>query len=242
MKPFAVIQARTGSTRLPGKVLASLGRRTVLGYVIGRCRRSRGVGGVAVATSGDSSDDRVADLARSLDVAVVRGSGTDVLSRYLQTADELHLELLVRITADCPLIDRDVIDHVYECYARSPADYVYVEGYPNGLGAAELVRVAALRRAAAETVAGDSHYREHVVTFLTVHPEMFTLDVATAPAEYHRPELRLSVDEPADLEVVRRVVGHFGERLDFTSAEVIAFLDAHPEVARLNRHVRQKTA
>jgi spore coat polysaccharide biosynthesis protein SpsF len=242
MRPIAVIQARTGSTRLPDKVLAPLGRRQVLAYVIERCRQSHELDGVAVATTTSPADDIVAQLGRSMEAAVVRGSETDVLGRYLQAADELHVDVLVRITADCPLIDPAVIDRVCGRYAEAPADYVFFEGYPNGLGDAELVRVAALRRAAAATTFNDTSYREHVVTYLTAHPEAFTLAVGGAPSECRRPDLRLSVDEPADLELVRRVVDHFGERLDFTSAEIIAFLEAHPEIARLNRHVRQKTA
>jgi len=133
-----------------------------------------------------------------------------------------------------------VIDRVCIRYAESSVDYVYVDGYPNGLGAAEVVRVAALRRAAAETAPEETYYREHVATYLTAHPDRFALDIGTAPPGCHRPEIRLSVDEAPDLDVVRRVVDHFGERLDFTTAEIIAFLDAHPDIARLNRHVQQK--
>ena len=242
MKPTAVIQARTGSTRLPGKVLASLGRHTVLENVIERCRQSTRLARLAIATTVSPADDSVANLARALGIPVVRGSETDVLARYVQAADELRVEAIVRVTADCPLIDPTVIDQACDRYARSRSDYVCFDGYPNGVGDVEVVRVAALRRAAAETSTAETLYREHVTTYLKAHPEIFVLAIGEAPVPCYRPELRLSVDEPADLEVVRAVVVHFGERLDFTTAEVIAFLDAHPEIVALNRHVRQKTA
>jgi spore coat polysaccharide biosynthesis protein SpsF len=238
MRPIAVIQARTGSQRLPGKVLMPLGSRTVLDYVVMRCRQSRRLGEVVVATTVSASDDAVCAAAERLDVPFLRGPDSDVLARYLKAADEFDAEDIMRITADCPLIDPTVIDAVVDLDA---ADYAAYEGYPNGVGAAELVRVSALRRAAAETTPADQYYREHVTTYFVDHPEKFRVSIASAPAPCRRPELRLSIDEAADLDVVRHVCAHFGERLDFTTGEIIAFLDEHPEVAALNANVRQKT-
>lgn len=229
-----------GSTRFPGKVLAPLEGRTVLEYVVARCRLSKRLGGIAVATSRLPSDDPVVECCRALGIATCRGSEVDVLERYLGAAAELGAELTMRITADCPLIAPEVIDEVTSRYDRSGADYVYVNGYPLGLGAAELLKVSALRRAWAETRAQDTYYREHVMTYLNDHPERFTLDVGDAAPPFKRPDLRLTVDEPADLDVVRRVCGHFAPRMDFTIAEVIRYLDENSEVARHNRHVKQK--
>src|SRR5579859_4018910 len=199
---IAVIQARIGSSRLPGKVLAPLGGgRSVLEYAIARCRLSRRLAGVAVATSEDPADDAVARAGERQGVTVHRGSQSDVLARYVGAADRLAADPLVRLTADSPLLDPANIDEVLASYARAPADYVCVEGYPLGLGIAECISAAALRRAHAETTAEQTFYREHVTTYLIEHPASFALRITAPPPPLHRPELRLTIDQPPDLEV-----------------------------------------
>ena len=242
MRRVIVVQARTTSTRLPGKVLEDVAGRPMLAQQLRRLAGCRLADELVVATTVNATDDEVVAVARGEGARWFRGSERDVLERYVGAAREARADLVVRVTADCPLIDPTVIDQACDRYARSRSDYVCFDGYPNGLGDVEVVRVAALRRAAAETSTAETLYREHVTTYLKAHPEIFVLAIGEAPVPCYRPELRLSVDEPADLEVVRAVVVHFGARLDFTTAEVIAFLDAHPEIVALNRHVRQTTA
>jgi spore coat polysaccharide biosynthesis protein SpsF (cytidylyltransferase family) len=239
--PLAIIQARTGSTRLPGKVLMPLGERSVLERVIRRCQQSRQLAGAMVATSDLRGDDAVVRLAHDLGVSVFRGSESDVLDRYVGAATHAGADVVVRITADCPLIDPEVIDRVLARFAAERLDYCWAEGYPNGLGDVEAVRSEALARAAAATTPSETFYREHVTTYIREHPEVFALAVELAPEKERRPFFRLSVDEAADLEVVRRVSEFFHPRLDFRCTDIIAFLDAHPEIAAINRHVRQKT-
>src|SRR5512134_3241120 len=112
MRVLVVIQARTGSTRLPGKVLADLGGLPVLEWVVRACRAAQAADGVVVATTTEAADDAVADLAASLGVDVVRGSEGDVLARYVQAVDEHPCDAVVRITSDCPFTDPAVIDAV----------------------------------------------------------------------------------------------------------------------------------
>jgi spore coat polysaccharide biosynthesis protein SpsF (cytidylyltransferase family) len=236
-----VIQARLGSTRLPGKVLMPIGGSTVLGRVIERCRLARRAGEIVVATSDLASDDPLAEHARTLGVEVHRGSERDVLDRYIGAAERIGAGTVVRITADCPLLCPEVLDRVIELHDEALHDYSYIDGYPNGLGAAEALRVDALRRARAETKVTDEYWREHVMTYLTDHPDRFVLNVTPAPAGVERPEWRFSVDEQADLDVARAVWEVFAPRNDFSAAEIIAYCDRHPELPGANRHVKQKT-
>jgi spore coat polysaccharide biosynthesis protein SpsF (cytidylyltransferase family) len=240
MKIGIVVQARTGSSRLPGKVLKPvIGDRTVLHCVLERVLRSRSIHTVVVATTSLPSDDGIPSIADSLGIPVFRGSERDLLRRYIGAMDAFGLEVVVRVTADCPLIEPQVIDDVVELYLQSPCDYAYADGYPRGTGEVELITYSALVRED-RLVGSDAHHREHVTTFLLEHPTEFRLAIRRAPKQYVRPEFRLTVDEQLDLDVVQRVYQSFSPRTDFGLDEVIAFLDAHPEIASLNRHVKHK--
>jgi spore coat polysaccharide biosynthesis protein SpsF len=238
--PLAVIQARLGSTRLPRKVLAPLGSLTLLGLLVERCRRAQRLGGILIATTDRPGDDSIVAEAVRLGVPVIRGSEEDVLGRFLLVAEAYPVEIVVRLTADNPLVDPAAIDAVVELRDREDADLAWIEGYPVGLGDAEAVRVGALRRAAVEMGPSGRRYREHVTPYLIDHPERFRLAIGEAPAGLRRRELRLTVDEEPDLAVIRWVRHYFGPRVEFGTAEIIAALEAHPEVVARNAHVRQR--
>ena len=204
------------STRLPGKVLADLGGRPVLEWVVSRLRDSRELADVIVATSEDPGDDPVAEAAPA---RVVRGPLDDVLARYAIAARELHSEGLVRITADCPLIDPAVVDEVVAAWRAGGADYVanVIEPrtYPVGMDT-EVVSTEALLAADAE--ATEPYDREHVTPFVRSRPERFPqLAVTLDPP---RADLRLTLDTPEDLEHLRTVVAATGPRASL--AELIA--------------------
>jgi len=240
MKIGIVVQARTGSSRFPGKALKPvIGDRTVLHCVLERVLRSRLIHTVVVATTSLPRDDGILRITDSLGIPTFRGSEQDVLRRYIGAMDAFGLEVVVRVTADCPLIEPLVIDALVELYLQSPCDYAYIDGYPRGTGEAELITHSALVRED-RLVGSDAHHREHVVTFLLEHPTDFRLAIRRAPKQYVRPEFRLTVDEQLDLDVVQRVYENFAPRTDFSLDEIIAFLDAHPEIASLNRHVKHK--
>ena len=180
MRAVGIIQARCGSTRLPGKVLKPLAAQSVLFYVVRRCQLSRSLADLVVATTIEPADDVIEDYCRTLGVPVYRGSRDDVLLRYVEAGDWSHADPIVRITSDCPLIEPAVIDAVIEAYSRADADYAFIQGYPRGVGDAEVMSLAALRKALAETSPLDTGYREHVMTYLTDHPEKFRLCIAEA--------------------------------------------------------------
>ncbi len=242
-RTVVVAQARMSSTRLPGKVLMDLAGRPVIDHVVDRCRRAELADEVWVATTTDPSDDVLAEHLRELDVPFVRGSLDDVLSRYVLASERAEAHTVVRVTCDCPLIDPEVIDRVIEAFNEVPeVDYcsnVLVRTYPIGMDT-EVFSRAALERAAVAAVA--AHEREHVTPYIYQHPDGFRLRNVEAPPWANRPELRLTVDEMADLEMMRALVGC--ARRTSSLQDVMGVLDANPAIALMNatvdhRHVER---
>ena len=237
-----VVQARMGSSRLPGKVLMDLHGRPLLERQIERLRRSRTADAIVVATSTHARDDVIAELAERLGVGVFRGHEDDVLARYAGAAEAFQADVVVRITADCPLVDPEILDRCVERLLDDDGlDYVsntLQRTYPRGLDV-EVVRRAVLERTRHE--ATDPADREHVTRFVWRQPERFRLG-GVADGE-DRSALRWTVDTHDDLEVVRSVFDAlYPERPDFSYADALAHAAAHPDVHARNRHVPQKPA
>lgn len=204
---LCVVQARTGSTRLPGKVLQDLGGRPMLRFMLDRLRALDGVD-VVVATSTLSRDDVVAEVARAAQCRTVRGPERDVLGRYAIALDEAPAEHVVRLTADCPLMDATLVRQVLDVHLAADADYtsnVFPRTFPKGLDV-EVARAAALKAAADE--ARDQAEREHVMPFIYRRPERFRL-TTLRNAEWLGAE-RWTVDTADDLEFVRELVATMG--------------------------------
>ncbi|MBI5447031.1 MAG: glycosyltransferase family protein [Deltaproteobacteria bacterium] len=239
MKTGIVIQARTGSTRLPGKVLLPVGGRSVLELCAVRAARSKRAGLLVIATTDKASDDPIAREAERLGVPCVRGSEEDVLARYRLAALAHDLDVICRVTSDCPLIDPDVLDGVFDVFSGGSYDYVsnaLRRTFPRGLDA-EVFSRSALERTFAEAKAPEE--REHVTPYLYRNPGLFSLGSYEAPVDLSH--CRWTVDEAADLEFVRQVAARFGDRLVRAGyREIAALLDREPEVARINAHVAQK--
>ncbi len=197
-----VLQARFSSTRCPGKVLADVAGRPMLAYCVARLRAA-GAGDVLVATSVEPEDEAVAGAGAAAGAAVVRGPLDDVLGRFALAVRDWPGEAVIRATADNPAVDIEAVGRVLQHLAAG-ADYVVETGLPVG-GAVEGVRTDVLRRAAA--VAVDPYEREHVTPYVRRRPEEFVVALPFAPAPLRRPDVRLTVDTPADLAFVRRVFG-----------------------------------
>jgi len=238
MRVVAIAQARLGSTRLPGKVLARVGARTVLERVVDARRDAATLDDIAVAIPvGDS--ELVAEGSR-LGVRVVEGEELDVLSRYVHAARVLNADAIVRITADCPLLDPSVIDELVNRFRSRPSDYLSVEGYPRGVGEVEVIARAALERATEDATKDDD--REHVTKFVARHVDRFSVVMLRAPDSFFRPSYRLCVDEADDLEAVRAVHRRLGEPDGpVRVSDVVALLDASPELVEINRSVHQRS-
>ena len=241
MTTAVVAQARMGSSRLPGKTLERLGDTTVLDWVVARASAAELVDEVLVATSRDALDDPIAERCASIGVACVRGEPLDVLARYEAALSMTSADEIVRVTADCPLVDPGIIDLAVASQREGCHDYVStsLDGrYPRGLDV-EVVDRDVLGLAAPE--ATDADEREHVTLFVYRRPDRFSCGPVVAPTWARRPDLRITVDEAPDLEVVRQVVRALGaDPLAFGGGDVVRFLSAHPEIAGINREVHHR--
>lgn len=240
MTTVAIIQARTGSTRLPNKIFTPILQQPVLLHVAERLRRARTLDRIAIATSTVAGDDTVATFCATQQLHCTRGSETDVLSRYIDTIAALQLadhDVVVRITADCPCIDPNIVDDIVTARACSNAAYcsnVLERHFPRGLDA-EACTVAALRAAHR---AADAAEREHVTLHLVRHPEIFSHASVTTPIDHHH--WRWTIDTPDDLCAVTKIFEHFGHNR-FSWHDAAAFCAQYPDVMALNQHIAQKT-
>jgi len=237
---ICVIQARMKSSRFPAKVVAPIANNPLLYYVIKRVVLSE-FKKVVVATTKMPVDDIIDFVSQKCNVDCIRGDESDVLARYVKAAKLYNAKAVVRITADCPLVDPEVINGVLKHYEENPAfDYIFIEGYPIGLGAVELISSFALETSYKETEVTQTYYREHVMTYILDNPDKFSVYTEKTSKKVQR-DYRLCVDELDDLKVVRKVYEHFLPRLDFSSGDIIQFLDTHPNIPKINQHVKQKT-
>ena len=231
----AIIQARMGSSRLPGKSLAEIEKRPMLWHVIQRVKRATLVDRVVVATSTAPADDAIEKMCRENGVPCHRGSENDVLDRYYHAARAEKAGQVVRITADCPLIDPEVIDRVVRRFQRGDLDYAsnaMVRTYPDGLDA-EICSFFALERAWHEASKGSE--REHVTPYL--RSEKFRIasvenDLASAYQHY-----RWTVDEAADLEFIRAVYKAFREKENFSMNDVLELIEKNPGLEKMNSDI-----
>jgi spore coat polysaccharide biosynthesis protein SpsF len=234
----AVIQARMGSTRLPGKVLRDIEGQTMLARVVRRTVRAKLLDEVVVATSTSKLDDPIVEACRELEVACFRGNEEDVLDRYYHAAVAHRAEAVVRITSDCPLIDPEVTDRVIRAFFDMEPDYAsntLHRTYPRGLDT-EVATIAALERAWRE--AAEPYQRIHVTPYLYQHPEHFILLPVIGQEDLSAG--RWCVDTPDDLELVRAIYGRLGPDDTFSWRDVCRLLKEEPLLAELNRGVEQK--
>lgn len=238
MKTVAIIQARLGSTRLPGKVLLPLAGRPMLAHVIERVRRASRVDEVLVATTTNPGDAPLVAFCREAGCAVFRGDEQDVLDRYFQAARTHEATTVVRITSDCPLIDPAIIDAVLGTLAATGADYASniapTRTFPRGLDT-EAFPFATLERCWHE--ASEPASREHVTAHIYRNSDRFRL--ASVTHERDESAHRWTVDTPEDYELVGRIYAFFGHNR-FGWEEALAVLAAHPDWAETNAHIVQK--
>ena len=232
--PLAILQARMSSTRLPGKVLADLAGAPMILRQIERLKRSTRLNRIVVATSDQTSDDPLAVCLIASGVPVFRGSLDDVLGRFMGAIDAFGpVRTVVRLTADCPLADPDLIDETLKLHQRSGADYTSNtparRSYAKGLDV-EVFEAVALKIAAGETA--DPYDHEHVTPFLYRHPKRFKVEGLEQAAD--EGEVRWTVDRPDDMAFVRAVYdGLYAANPAFTSDDVRAFVRARPDLAAL---------
>ncbi len=236
MKRVMIVQARANSARLPGKVLLDLGSRPMLAQQLLRLRQCRQVDEIVVATTTDASDEPVALLARQADVRVFRGSTEDVLARFVGAAREARAEVVVRVTADCPLIDPEVCDRVIAELVEHPSECDYASNvirrtFPRGLDTEAMFLDVLLRM---DRLARTTQSREHVtIVARSERPTLFLCrDVVD---ETNNSDLRWTVDTPDDLRLLRQLFQELSlnERC-VPYREILAHVRARPELLTIN--------
>jgi spore coat polysaccharide biosynthesis protein SpsF len=241
MNRVIIVQARMTSTRLPGKVLADLGGRPMLARQIERLRHCRQVDQIVIATTVNATDDPVAALAEDEKLTCCRGSENDVLSRYVEAARVCRADIVIRITADCPMIDaeitdqviKELIDHTGSCeYACN----ILERTYPRGLDVEALTRDA-LERCHREATSAED--REHVTLF--IRRDLIGLFACRSIRDYQdNSDLRWTVDTQTDLELIRRIYRDLDLARTYRPyRQILDYVRAHPDLATAN--ITQKT-
>ena len=207
-KTIIILQARMKSTRLPGKVLADLNGISMLEYQINRLKKCKNNERIVIATTKDNSDDEIAKLGKKIGIKVYRGEEDDVLKRYADVANDINEDVIIRITGDCPLIDPLVVDQVVDLFYHSVADYVSNTSpptYPDGLDVEVFSKDSLFK---AQESCQDSYQREHVTPWIRDSGNFL---VETLKNKEDNSYIRLTVDEPEDLNVVRSIINEFND-------------------------------
>jgi len=239
MTLVAIIQARMGSSRLPGKVLKDIYGRTMLGRVVRRAGRSGLIDKLVVATTKEKADDAIVSECESLGVSTFRGSEVDVLDRYYQAARAFSANCIVRITSDCPLIDPEIIDCVTQAFLDGSLDYAsntLQSTYPRGLDV-EVFTFDALERAWHEALQDFEHV--HVTPYIYRHPERFKMLSVTGDEDWSC--YRWTVDTREDLSLIRAVYAKIDRDDLFSWRDALELFKRKPNMAEINRHIRQKS-
>ena len=231
---MAVIQARMSSSRLPGKVLLPLAGEPMIVRQLERTTRASTLDRIVVATSSDPGDDQLADALTGAGIEVIRGPLEDVLARYQQAIETYRPDVVVRMTADCPLISPTIIDHVVQAFHASDADYVsntMQPTYPDGQDV-EVVTAKALQEAAVTFT--DPYEREHVTLGIYRRPEDFTIENVIDPTGRDNSHLRWTVDTPQDFEFVSEVYANLFPT-EFEYEDVLELLERRSDLMRTER-------
>ena len=238
MKNVCIIQARMGSTRLPGKVMMPLDGRPVLHHVIERVSRSKRLDDIVIATTHKAEDDLLVEECERLNVHYSRGSELDVLSRYIEAAEQFNADIITRVTSDCPLIDPAIIDLVLETRENENADYASLSGprsYPRGLDN-EAFTMESFRKVAKKATA--EYERVHVTPYYYLHEDEFRMAHVHQADDFSN--LRWTLDTPDDYKALSMIFDKFKGRNDMNWREVLDIVQKHPEITAANAHIEQK--
>jgi spore coat polysaccharide biosynthesis protein SpsF len=239
----AIVQGRMASSRLPDKILKDISGKPMLAWVVDQARKARLIDQVVVATTVEPSDDAVESYCRENHISCYRGSMHDVLDRFYQAARLFQADIVVRFTADCPLLDPQLVDHVLEEFFKAGADFAanrlpppFTRTFPIGLDT-EVATFAALERAWKEATA--KHDREHVMPYLYEVAGRFKVVRVEAEKDYGW--VRWTVDTPTDLELVRKLAIKIQGKPSFTWLDVLDIYLHEPGLAEINADVKHRT-
>ena len=237
MRILAIVQARMTSTRLPGKVLLQLGKKTVIQNIYERLSKSTKLNDVVIATSIDPSDDAIEKDCTTNGISTFRGSLDNVLERFFLCASYYRADIIVRCTADNPFVDAEIVDAAITLFNQEQLDYLsFKKRLPLGM-AVEVFSYSALKKAYEE--ATNSECLEHVTPYIINNVHMFKVCRFEDPNDKDYSSYRFTMDTPEDYRFVSVVYNYFGNNL-FTFPELIETVNNHPEWRDINKTIEQK--
>ena len=215
--------------------------KPMLEHLVNRLRPVPSLGGIVLATTTNKTDDVLKEFSIRMGIGCYRGSENDVMSRVIGAAESEGADIVVEITGDCPIIDPKIVEQTISVFKSNQVDYVsngHIRSFPDGMDT-QVFRLDALKRSAAMT--NDRLDREHVTLHMRNHPELFTHAHLVAPPELHWPELGLTLDEPKDYELIKKIIEYFEPNQPlFTCLDVITLLKQRPDWASINQSVIRK--
>ena len=241
MRIISTIEARMGSTRLPGKVLLPVIKSTMLELLIERLKKVELIDQIIVATTISEKDKPIVDLCEKNSLKYYRGSEDDVMDRVINAANSLSADLIVEITGDCPLIDPSIVDQLIRIYLANKVDYVsnaIIRSYPDGMDV-QVFSLDTLKRSSKMT--SKKLDREHVTLHIRNNPEIFSHINVVAPKELHFPKLGLTLDEEEDYFLIKKIFEElYKVNKYFNCFDIIRFLDDNLHLYSINNHVKRK--
>lgn len=240
MRVVAIIQARLGSTRLPGKILKEINGRPLLSYQLERLQNSRFIDELVIATTTNEKDNLLVEFCENQHVSFFKGSETDVLARYYEAAVKFKADAIVRITSDCPIIDLQIVDKTIKSFIDN-REYDYVSNtvertYPRGLDT-EVFTFAALEKAYNEAVL--ERDREHVTAYFYTNSHFFNIGYVKNDVDYSK--YRWTVDTEEDFELIKLIIGAlYRENPNFTLLDTVNLMEKNPDWFKINAHIEQK--
>ncbi|OAT80984.1 acylneuraminate cytidylyltransferase [Bacillus sp. MKU004] len=239
MKIVGIIQARMGSTRLPGKIMKKVNDKSLLDYQLERVKRSNILDEIVIATTTKEHDDFIVEFCENQKTKVYRGSEDNVLERYYYAAKEANADIVVRMTSDCPLIDPEIIDHVISNYLDSDFDYVsntQIRTYPRGMDT-EVFSFSVLEQAYLN--AKKEYEKEHVTPFIYLNPSIYSIGQVENNQDYSK--YRLTVDTPEDFKLISILIEKlYVDDKMFGLKKIISILQEEPHLYEINKYIEQK--
>ena len=240
-----IIQARLGSTRLPGKIMMPIKEKPLLYYTLNQVKHCKSISKIIVATTNLEEDDVIVNYVKLLNLDIFRGNAENVLDRYFQCAKEFNLDIIVRVTSDCPLIDPKIIDTCVSKFLELNLDYIsnvnkkqdnnwiyHPSGFPAGY-AVEIFKFSTLEKT--WNNATKSSEKQHVTQYILNNPDNFQIGNIENPENFS--DIRLTVDHQIDFDLVKIIIENFPKEHVFTLDDILEFFKTNPKLKQMNSHI-----
>lgn len=236
-KITVMIQTRTGSNRLPGKVLSNIENKSMIWHVINRVKKIKSVQQISLITTKEKDDQVLLQIAENEGIIGFAGSTKDVLDRHYQCALKINADPIIRITSDCPLIDPFIVEDMLQFYLKNDFDYVsnvYPPTYPDGLDT-EIFSFNTLKNTAQNAKLNSE--REHVTPYITKHPDLFK--IYNFKNDKDLSNIRLTVDQKEDLELIRQIYSMMNSKPNFALNDILNLISKKPELLKINSKIKR---